>query len=274
MAERRVVVRFRGHAADGPGGFVRVASAGSVAEAADELSSWQGPPLSHGDLAVIDELVGGTSRAPSAGYVFDADSSSFVAWPAVPLSTGASSWLDAWEGGKVSPDMMVFFAAGVAPQNVAAAVVECARLLEPLVEGDSALVFKMTVAGADKVLRGGLSKESIDGLVREAGRWAQGQTRRSAEEALRAASGALQCSVAAPGAGKNFRSYASAHALSCSRAAQSGRRSRGRAAPTEAEMCVAVRWHLPLSAVMCGRLGLRSPFAPGWIRRAMVVSDG
>ena len=237
MADRRVVVRFRGHAADGPGNFVMVASAGSFNEAVDELSSWQGPRLNHGDLAVIDELARGTSRAPSAGYVFDADSSSFVAWPSLPFSIGASSWLDAWEADLVSPEMMIFYAAGVAPGNVAAAVVECARLLEPLVDGDAALVFKMTVSGADNVLRGGgLSKESIDGLVREAGRWAGGQARRSGAEALRAASGALQCSYASLSAGKNFRTYASAYAMNCSRAAQAGRagRSRRQVAPTEA----------------------------------------
>lgn len=272
MADRRVVVRFRGHAADGPGNFVRVASAGSFNEAVDELSSWQGPPLSHGDLAVIDQRI----RGSSSGYVFDADSSSFVAWPPVPIAAGASSWIDAWEAGGVSPSMMVLCAAGVAPANVAAAVVECARALEPLVEGDARLVFQMTVAGADGALRGGLSRPTIDGLLREADRWAGAQVARAGAEALRAAAGSLQCSVAADGAGKDFRSYASAMALRCLQAAQAGsaRRSRPGRAPTDADLCGAVRWHLPLSAVMCGRLGLRSPFPEGWLRVPMVRSYG
>ena len=45
-------------------------------------------------------------------------------------------------------------------------------------------------------------------------------------------------------------------------------------APTEAALRGAARWHLPLSAVMCGRLGLSSPFAPGWVRLPMMVNDG
>ena len=88
------------------------------AEAVDELASWQGPRLRHGDLARVV-----ASRRDDL-YVFDSATSSFVE---VRPWLGDESLLTTWEHDRARGDHMLSRCRGVDLRKVVVAACECVR---------------------------------------------------------------------------------------------------------------------------------------------------
>lgn len=118
-------ILFREAHVAGPGGWVEVARASSLAEAKDEIAAWTGPRPRQADLA---QIVGPTPAERL--YVFDSARSSFVAAPRFvePMwlygpgqpNWRPTTWLEFWEGPLAMASMMTLCTSDVHGKREAA----------------------------------------------------------------------------------------------------------------------------------------------------------
>lgn len=237
-------------AEDHDGEWSVVAEPRGRAEAVDELASWQGPRLSHGDMA---RLVCG---AGDTLFVFDADRSSFVE---VKRASGLVRWVTMWSRGSLSSGYDMMLAAKRAdPRRLVLAACDCASAA---------------------VTRRAPDARSLE-AIRIARLWARGGLRdaRGREAIDRAASDALASSAALFAApdrslGVGAAAHSALYAVSSvAERANDGLRSLAAMAVDLAELSDSdggepgrsraserVRWFIPLSVLACSLVGARDP---------------
>lgn len=114
MQDRSVIdILYRHSHDDQQDGWRVVATAEGEREAEDELASWQGPRLYHGDLVRV-----GTEKL----YVFNGASSALMAAPEVRVHGLKMFWLRLWEQGS-NPDSMMLVCTRVDRRKIVSAAV-------------------------------------------------------------------------------------------------------------------------------------------------------
>lgn len=227
----RVSILYR-HAESG-GPWSEVASAEGAREARDELASWPGPRLHHGDLARL------SSGKKDLLFVFDADRSSMVE---VVRPQRQASWWPLWEGDGASARGMLYDCGRVDPAKVVLAARDCADLSAHLVAGGDQRP-AAAVAAARRWARG-------DGSPQEARAAATAAYDAPYSPASYAAAHAAEAAGAVGHA--DFVDYAAAAAaMSAAAFSDSGQE--------EPSMAAVVRARIPLSVLACARVGARDP---------------
>lgn len=208
-----------------------VADADGVEAAEDELASWQGPILSHGDLVRL------VSPSSERLFVFDGDKSRFV-WSQISV--------DAWEGKAARTRDLLLSCAMVDRRRLAMAACELARsMLRRVPAGE-----ELRPLRAIEMTEAWCRQEATLDQVQDA----RGTVARLAVEAGKVGGYSASRAVEA------FDSvYSAASVPVSSDPVSSAVRAALDAASTRTEKSHLVRKWIPLSVVVCASLGLRDP---------------
>lgn len=238
--------------------FAHVASLRDGEDAADEIASWSGPRLHHGDLV---RLFRGKDEDL---FIFDADASELVE---VKSETGAQPWVVFWEkADDVAAARMASSCALVPSARVVLAACECATAAVLRASGvGSPLLGALEVSASWARSRGGAvaARRLVDYVAstRDAASAASASGDHAAREAAMAANSVTRAARAASsGDGIACARYASNAIWSATEsigaAGGFGADIRRRA---NEEAVSSVRKFVPLSVLACGRVGARDP---------------
>lgn len=241
-----------------------VSTAEDIDRARDELASWQGPGLSHGDLVIVtyDDL-----------YVFDGDRSAFVVVPR-PHAKRYDFWRYFWEegdSGEQAKDMLLL-SEGVDVRRLALAASEIAEMATPFVPrsdkrpAEAIEATRGYVAGSVPIQNVIVASESARRAAREAETEVYGADRGSMALVRALARGgatgaALAASLSIVDA-KSAPSFAARASVEAGKALTSRLTGDYRRAAFQAEqlkMADIVRRWIPLSVVACATAGIRDP---------------
>ena len=252
-----------------------VAHVRTLAAIRDEVVSWSGPRLFHGDMVRFVDASTGEERAM---HVFDAHRSSLVLAPAVlrwrPRQGGDPTWSGVWES-PVATSRGIALACGYSPpanlhRRLAFAACECAAQGLRLI-GDAEAAYRGYVAAAMNFVATGEGEAAVRDALRF---FYSGVTERLRTETARFASAAIVNAVECCAASRNsspagddavraFSLYCDAAAMD--EAARAGAWADYYEATRHAklrhllESASVLRFRAPLSVGVCSALGLRDP---------------
>jgi hypothetical protein len=235
------------------GDWQLVGEARSLNDARDELTSWRGPRLGHGDLVVVG------AKVPTL-YVFDAARGALVQ----VKKRGDVPWVDFWEGDNTPPQLMLRECTKVDGKRLVLVACACAEIAMQYVPEAN----KKPRAAIEKA-RAWVRNEASINEVRSAAdaTYTSGRGRLSASVyAVSAAYHSAKTAISAYNVTQNRTSPNNAYQFAIDAASDvetatryaSGRSPSGNY-PVSREMVRIVRRCIPLSVLACSLVGARDP---------------
>lgn len=238
------------------GDWVTVAAAPTVRSASDELASWCGPRLMHGDLGRV--VRGRDDRL----YVFSGPASSFV-------RAGRRLSASAWEGHGADADWMMRASAGAHRDRLSLAALDCAELAVRSV-GDRGGA-GATLRTARRFMAGAADERELMDAVVEAEEAGEAMHALGGGEmhllpwaaafAAESLSPARHAGLAAGSAVSSVQSSAVV-LVEANEPGLTGVQRRAALAAVARLLAPVVARRIPLSAAACASLGLRDPLPP------------
>jgi hypothetical protein len=228
-----------------------------IADVRDEIESWKGPSLGHGDLVYVRSK---GMKSPML-FVFDSDRSSLVE----PETVSVRGWVSLWEGSRSEASTMLRECAAVDRRRTALAACACVEMSLPYVLAGEERP-RLAIEAARRAIGGQATGDDVRAAAMEAMDAIDemytpaGRTRGQYPYGFRSSQAAIMAAVRvadAASASWNYDDFPAA--VSSSFLAAMRARPRVDVQSIRRAMAREVRRRIPLSVLACSLVGARDP---------------